>query len=506
MLPHTEQNVSATTPPGARRLKVCHVVGTADGARWVAEQLRELRDRHGCEVSAVVGGERGGLIDLLRAEGIPYHVESFAFTAPLDLLRTARATYRLARLFRRERVDVAQSHLFFSMVVTRIAAWLADVPVRLTMYAAPFHLDAQTSIWIDRATQWMESALIPSCEQTVELCRRMGVGDERMALIYYGPDERRFVPDEVEPAGIRAAYGWPPDTPLVVKVAYFYGRSAKSRWIPRVIQGRGAKGHGDLVRAAPYVLAEFPETKFLLVGSGWGEWGEQYKRELEARVRKMGLGESVIFPGYRADANRILREADVAVQASLHDNPAGTIEALLMECPTVVTRVGGLVDTVRDGETGLQANPSDPPDLARRIARMLRDPERAREMGRAGRRLMLERFTLRRTGEDLYALYRRLRDAQSRRFHSPLRSLPRALVAAPVVAYMVFRMLFVEMALYAYLPAYVARLMHLPSKVYYRAGLFLLPMLPPRFQRLARAGHARARGVYRGARLRKLRR
>jgi glycosyltransferase involved in cell wall biosynthesis len=470
MSPHPKQNVSSSSPPpGARRgLKVCHVVATAEGARWVAEQLRELRDRYGCDVSAVVGGEHGSLIDLLRAEGIPYHVEDFLFTTPGGMLRAARAVYRLARLFRRERVDVVQSHLFFSMVIARLAAWVADVPVRLAMYAAPFQLEARTSLWIDRATCWMESALIPSCERSVELCRGMGVSDGRLALIYYGPDERRFDPRDIEPAGIRASFGWPPDTPLVVKVAYFYPRMTKSRWIPRVLHGRGIKGHGDLVKAAPLVLAEYSGAKFLLIGSGWGEAGEQYKREVEELVRELGLEGSVVFPGYRADANRILREADVAVQASLHDNPAGTIEALLMECPTVVTRAGGLVDTVRDGETGLQANPSDPPDLARRIVEMLRDPERARALGRAGRRLMLERFTLSRTAEDLYNLYSRLRGVQRRRFYSPLRTLSRAFVVAPLVAYMALRLVFVELGLYVYLPVLLSRAGCIPHGVYRR--------------------------------------
>ncbi|MFL6230925.1 MAG: glycosyltransferase family 4 protein [Pyrinomonadaceae bacterium] len=466
MSPHSEQNVSTAPPPGTRRaLKVCHVVATVEGARWVAEQLRELRDRHGCEVMAVVGGEQGGLIDLLRTEGIPYYVENFPFDGALGVLRAPLAVLNLARLFRRERVDVVQSHLFFSMVIARLAAWLADVPVRLAMYASPFHLEARTSRWIDRATWWMESALVPSCVSSVELCREMGAPDGRLALVYYGPDERRFDPRDVAPAGVRASFGWPPDTPLIVKVAYFYPRLSKSRWVPAVVHGRGIKGHEDLVRAAPLVLAHYPDAKFLLVGSGWGEHGERYKREVEQLVHEMGLDSSVIFPGYRADANAILREADVAVQSSLHDNPAGTIESLLMECPTVVTRVGGLVDTVREGETGLQANPSDPADLARRIDEMLRDRGRARTLGRAGRKLMLERFTLSRTVDDLHALYRRLRDEETRAFYNPLRSLLRAAVAVPLGAYMAARLLFVDMALFTHLP----RLRYAPRGLYRRA-------------------------------------
>ena len=428
-----------------QRLKVCHVVATAEGARWVAEQLRELRDRYACEVCAVVGGPHGSLIDMLRAEGIPYRVENFNFTFGSGMIRAPLTILRLARFFRREGVDVVQSHLFFSMIVTRFAAWLADVPVRLAMYASPFHLEAAASRFIDGATWWMESMLIPSCEMSVELCREMGVGGDRLALIYYGPDERRFDPQRVERAGIRAAHGWPDSTPLVVKVAYFYPRLAKSRWVPAVVQGRGHKGHEDVVRAAPLVLREYPDAKFLLIGSGWGREGERYKSEVEELVRRLGLERSVVFPGYRADANSVLREADVAVQASLHDNPAGTIEALLMECPTVVTRVGGLVDTVRDGETGLQVNPSDPPDLARAIIRLLRDREGARAMGRAGRKLMLERFTLDRTVEDLHDIYLGLRRDARRRYFNPLRSLWRAAVAVPLMAYLAARLTLVDL-------------------------------------------------------------
>jgi glycosyltransferase involved in cell wall biosynthesis len=371
------------------------------------------------------------------------------------------------------------------------------------MYTSPFHLEAHTSLWIDRATCWMESALIPSCERTVDLCREMGFREEHLALIYYGPDERRFDPRKIEPAGVRSAFGWPPHTPLIVKVAYFYPPLSKFRWVPPVIHGRGLKGHEDLVRAAPFVLAEYPDAKFLLVGSGWGEAGEKYKGEVEELVRRMGLEGSVVFPGYRPDANRILREADVAVQSSLHDNPAGTIEALLMECPTVVTRVGGLVDTVREGETGLQANPSDPPDLARCIIRMLRERERARALGRAGRKLMLERFTLSRTVKDLHDLYSRLRGEKTRRFYNPVRSLLRAAVAAPLVAYMALRLTLVDMYLYTYLPAHLTRVRHLPRGVYRRARLYLLPILPPPLHRLARSVLSRVRGVYRRARPRR---
>ncbi|MDT5062515.1 MAG: hypothetical protein QOH63_2974 [Acidobacteriota bacterium] len=474
----SNQNISSDASlkierASAIKLRVCHVASTVEGAKWMVEQLRDLRDHYGCDVTAIVSGERGGLIDMLRAEGIPYHVEYMKFGSLREMLQVPRAILRMALFFRRERFDVVQTHLFFSMLIGRIAAWLADVPVRLAMIPGPFHLEAHISRWIDRATGWMETAFIPSCVHTLRLYKEIGVADDRLSLIYYGPDERNFIPEEVLPANIRAEYGWPADTPLIAKVAYFYPPLPKSRWVPPVIQERGVKGHEYLVRAAPLVLNEFPDAKFLLVGPGWFEHGEKHREEIKELVRTLGLEESVIFVGYRKDANRILREADVAVQASLTDNPAGTVEALLMECPTVATRVGGMVDTVRDGETGVLVNPSDPDDMARGILQMLRDRERALSLGRAGRKLMLDRFTLHRAVKDLHELYLRLRFRRKRNFYNPPVSLWRLIVAIPVCCYLCFRVLFVDTYIPVYLPIHLARLRYIPRRLFYRVRFLL---------------------------------
>lgn len=133
---------------------------------------------------------------------------------------------------------------------------------------------------------------------------------------------------------------------------------------------------------------------------------------------------------------------NVAVQASLSENLGGTIEGLLMEVPMVVTRVGGMVDTVRDGETGILVDPDNPRDLARGILDLLRDPERARTLGRNGRRFMLERFSLERTVSELHALYGRLLADKSgrQRGYDSLVSLWRSALALPVGVYCMLRL------------------------------------------------------------------
>ena len=395
----------ANTRPPRSPLKVCHIAATTEGAVWVFEQLRDLRDRYGYDVSVILNGNKGTLVDYFRTAAIPVHASDFDFTSNLDLLSLPRKVIGLVRLLRREQFDIIQTHLFHSMVIGRIAAWFADVPVRISMIAGPFHLEAYTPRWIDRYTCWMDTTIIASCELTQTFYRKMGVAKKRLTVIYYGPDEAKFNPATTVPTNLCAEYGWSPDTPLIGMVAYFYPELSKNRWMPPALHGRSVKSQEDLIRAAPLVLQELPRAKFLLVGSGWEEGGQTYLQRMRELVAEFKLEQSIIFTGFRTDVAAILAALSVSVQPSLSENLGGTIELLLMECPTVATRVGGMTDSIVDGETGVLVNPSDHEFLARGILRLLSDPIVARQYGKAGRERMLANFTLRRTVDRLADLY-----------------------------------------------------------------------------------------------------
>jgi glycosyltransferase involved in cell wall biosynthesis len=455
----------------SRRLRVCHVFANTEGGTWMFEQLRELRDQHGFDVAAVISGDRGPLVDRLRSANIPFYVANFEANAgaPDAVVKLPLGILALARLLRRERFDIVQTHVFKSMVLGRPSAWLADAPIRLAMVAGPFHLEARSSRWIERLTYWMDTQIIPSCEKSRDLLLGLGISEKRVApTIYYGPDEKLFDVDRIEPANLRAEFGWPAETPVICHIAYFYPRMPQGKWIPEDVQGRGIKGHEELVRAAAIVVKEFPQAKFVLVGRAFGAPGEEFLAEVKSLVRELDLESTVLFSGFRDDPNRVLRDADVSVQPSLSENCGGSFEALLMESPLVATRVGGLVDPVKDNETGILVRPADPEDLARGILDMLRDPLRARAMGRAGRELMLQRFTLSHTVNDLARLYHKLSsDVKSRRRYNPLVSAFRLLVGAPIFAYMAFRMIVIDIYLPIYFQRVTGRLKGLALRAYY---------------------------------------
>lgn len=427
----------------SRPVRLCHVCATTEGAAWLHEQLRDLRDCHGYDVTAILNGSSGGLVDRFRASGIRVLEADFDFTSSGDLFSLPRKVLRLHRLLRKERFDIVQTHLFHSMVIGRIAAWFADVPVRLAMVAGPFHLEAYTPRWIDRWTCFMETAIIASCTFMRTLYRGMGVPARKIELAFYGPDPARF-DTSVAPADLRGEQGWAPDAPVVGMVAYFYPELGVNRWTPPAVQGRAIKRQEDFIRAARMILDERPEVRFLLVGSGWEAGGHAYMARMQALATELGLDPVLRFTGHRTDVPAVLRSLDVAVQASVNENLGGTIESLAMEAPTVATRVGGMVDTVIDGETGVLVEPANPADLKRGILRLLDDPEAARRMAKRGRAYMLSRFTLDHTVDDLHGIYTR-RLAEAPRGYRPVVSVLRFAGGSVLCAVIVLRFVFLDL-------------------------------------------------------------
>jgi glycosyltransferase involved in cell wall biosynthesis len=81
------------------------------------------------------------------------------------------------------------------------------------------------------------------------------------------------------------------------------------------------------------------------------------------------------------------------------------LEAMAAGLPTVATRVGGIPEVVRDGETGCLIPPRDPGALARAIADLLDQPDLRAVMARTGRRVVEEQFTMDKAIADTATLY-----------------------------------------------------------------------------------------------------
>jgi glycosyltransferase involved in cell wall biosynthesis len=385
-------------------MRIAHIVPVAHHTPWFADICAET-SRQGHEVVAIIHDGPGNLAERLTSIGIRHYAVPMHFAEERDrtraVLYAARlplAAIRVARILRRERIDILHSHLFVSNIVGRMARAITRVK-HVAGAASPRHLEASFTRGIDRALRGLDDAIVAGCEYIADLYDAPNV-----ETIYYGPPAGRFDPARTGLGTLRNDFGIAPDAPLVGLVAHFYP-PMRGPQQPRNVRGVGLKGQDDFIAAARIVLQRIPDARFVLVGAGPNARGEEYRQSL---MRAHQDEPRIFFAGHRYDIANVLASFDVAVQCALTETLGGTVEALLMERPLVATAVGGMPEAVRHEETGLLVPPSDPPALASAIERLIRDRDEARTFGKAGRELMLERFTLERTGRDLSALYERL--------------------------------------------------------------------------------------------------
>jgi glycosyltransferase involved in cell wall biosynthesis len=140
------------------------------------------------------------------------------------------------------------------------------------------------------------------------------------------------------------------------------------------------KGLVDLVRAFAVLRSEVKDARLVIAGSGL------QRPLLEQEVDRLGQTSAVDFLGWRCDLLQLLPTWDVFAQASLEEGfGIAALEAMAAGLPVVATRVGGVPELVKDGETGWLVPRGDVQALAARLRALLLDPDRRFTMGAAAR-------------------------------------------------------------------------------------------------------------------------
>ncbi len=161
------------------------------------------------------------------------------------------------------------------------------------------------------------------------------------------------------------------------------------------------KGHVYFLGAAQRVVAERPDTEFLIAGSGPEE------QNLRRLTRELGLAKHVTFISSGYDFASALAAMDIFCLPSLRQG-LGTIMLEAMACgrPVIASGVGGVYSVIRSPQIGLIVPPADSAKLAAAMLQLLDDPVRARALGEMGRQLVCEEFTAARMVSEVAALYR----------------------------------------------------------------------------------------------------
>jgi glycosyltransferase involved in cell wall biosynthesis len=358
----------------------------------------ELMRRHGAEVLLVTGpaiGPEGSLIERGRAGGVPIDIMPELRRA-IHPWRDWRAYRRIKQVLREFRPDVVHTHSAKGGILGRAAAAALGVPAIVhTVHGAPFHpyQNPLAREFARRCERWAARrchAIVSVSNAMTKLMVTAGVAPrEKFTTIYSGLEVKPFLAAETSRDAARAELGYRPEHLVIGKIARLFA----------------LKGHEFLIRAAPAIVAAWPNARFLIVGDG------VLRRQIESQVAQAGLAEHFQFLGLVPPERipRLIAAMDIVVHVSLREGLArALVQSLLVGRPVVSYDIDGAREVVRSGETGFLVQPKSIDDLVRAIDRLAADSGLRAQMGATGRRELADRFRQERMVDQLQCLYERV--------------------------------------------------------------------------------------------------
>lgn len=290
--------------------------------------------------------------------------------------------------------DVIHTHTWYTALAGYMARTLYGKPFVATVHSLePLRLWKEEQLGrSQRLSAWAEKLALESADRVIavsensreDILKHFNVKPERVAVIHNGIDLKLYRP--VKTGETRKAFGIGDDYIL------FVGRVSRQKGIEHLIEAVRLLEPG--VQCVCCTSA--PDTR-------------EFEEEITAKIKRQPR---IVW------INSLLREeqyvelysnARIFACPSVYE-PFGIInlEAMACETPVVASAVGGILETVVDGETGLLVKPADPRALADAINRLLKNRRLAEKMGKNGRRRVEERFSWAGIAEKTEKLYKEI--------------------------------------------------------------------------------------------------
>ena len=330
----------------------------------------------GVEPFVFVPGQ-GEVNERIKSAGIKIHEVSFPRLRLLSLLKLLGRRAELAGLFKKLELDIVHTNGSRCMVYAGLAAKYVGIP-------CVWHVRiADCDKLLDRFLAGLSTKIIAISKAVKKRFDWLKDNEKKVIIIYNGIDLERFNP-EINGEEIRKEF-------QLSLEGFIVGIVGRLDWY---------KGHKYFLQAAKIVTETMPDVSFLIVGDG------EYRTRLEDQVKQLHLDKNVIFTGNRNDIPEILSSINLFVLSSVSEG-FGRVAAEASACmnPVVATNVGGITEVVKDGVSGRLVPSKNPTALAEAIIDLLKDRNKSRKMGLAGRKRVEELFSIDRNVRSIKKLY-----------------------------------------------------------------------------------------------------
>lgn len=276
--------------------------------------------------------------------------------------------WRLRRIIRKESPDLIHLHSRRGAdLLGGIAGRLENVPVILSR-----RVDNPEPRWWVAVKYRLYDQVVTISEGIRDVLLKEGVPAEKVTCVPSAVDIRQYRP-ACDRGWFEQAVGVESGQPVVGVIAQL---------IPR-------KGHRYLLEAIPDLVRQIPEVQFLFFGTG------ELETELQTEIEQRGLRGTVRLAGFRDDLPRVLPCLDTVVHPALMEGlGVSLLQAAACGVPIVASAVGGIPEIVQDKVNGYLVPPRQPEALGRALLSLLENQSRAREMGKAGRAIVEQGFSI----------------------------------------------------------------------------------------------------------------
>jgi glycosyltransferase involved in cell wall biosynthesis len=312
---------------------------------------------------------------------------------PLNSFYDANAVKQLRRFvawLKSSRIDIIHTHDFYTNIFGMSAATLARVPVRIASMRETAGMRTATQKRAQRVAHSLAHHVVANSNAVRSVLIAQGIAAEKVTVIYNGLDFRRLASGMLSRSEALAALGLKSD------------ETRPSRFISIVANMRHeVKNYPMFLRAARRVTEAVPEAVFLLAGEG------ELKDSLQQLANELGIEDSTCFLGRCENIGALLEVSEVCVLSSKAEGFSNSIlEYMAAARPVVATNVGGAPELIAESETGYLVASGDDETMAARLVSLLHDPQKAKAMGEAGKRLVEQKFSCearRASTEELYS-------------------------------------------------------------------------------------------------------